>query len=93
MTPRAPVQQEAFSLGETARRLGVSCCTVRRAVARGQLAAFRVGRVLRVWGHEIERWTEATAARAKQAPPRPARVDSARHRQALADLRAMGVHI
>lgn len=48
------------SLAEVADRLGVSIKTVRRILARGDLPAHRIGRLLRVSDDDIERFIAAT---------------------------------
>lgn len=47
-TPVAPSFVPLLTLSEVADRLNVSVATVRRLVARGDLAAVRVGFVIRV---------------------------------------------
>jgi excisionase family DNA binding protein len=49
------------SLREAAEILGVSVRTVRREIERGRLAAFRVGRNLRMRMSELRRYMEGGA--------------------------------
>lgn len=49
------VAERAASVDEIARELKVAPITVRRAIRRGEIRAFKIGRLLRVPRSEIER--------------------------------------
>jgi excisionase family DNA binding protein len=54
-------ESECVSLSRAAKILGVSVRTVRREIDRGRLAAFRVGRSLRIRMSELLRYMESEA--------------------------------
>jgi len=54
--------RECVSLREASCRLGVCVRTVRREIDRGRLAAFRVGRNLRITLNELRRYMETEVA-------------------------------
>ena len=53
------VESECVSLSRAAKILGVCVRTVRREIERGRLAAFRVGRSLRIRMSELRRYMES----------------------------------
>jgi len=55
------VESECVSLARAAKILGVCVRTVRREIDRGRLAAFRVGRSLRIRMSELLRYMESEA--------------------------------
>lgn len=55
------IEQECVSLREASRLLGVCVRTIRREIDRGRLAAFRVGRNLRIKTSELQRYMEREA--------------------------------
>jgi len=52
-------ESECVSLSRAAKILGVCVRTVRREIERGRLAAFRVGRSLRIRMSELRRYMES----------------------------------
>jgi excisionase family DNA binding protein len=44
MSTPAPIEPEAITIGQAARRLGVHRDTLRSAIARGEVPAARIGR-------------------------------------------------
>jgi excisionase family DNA binding protein len=52
-------ESECVSLSRAAQILGVCVRTVRREIERGRLAAFRVGRSLRIRMSELRRYMES----------------------------------
>jgi excisionase family DNA binding protein len=55
-------ESECVSLSRAAEILGVCVRTVRREIDRGHLAAFRVGRSLRIRMSELRRYMEKELA-------------------------------
>jgi excisionase family DNA binding protein len=53
-----PQPPQLFSIGAVAVRLDVSRDTVRRLIARGDLAAIRIGGVVRVSADDLESFVE-----------------------------------
>jgi len=55
-TPSRPSQRHCESVGDAAARVGVSTKTVRRWIASGQLAGYRIGpRLLRIDPDDVDR--------------------------------------
>jgi len=55
-TPSQPSRRQYESVGEAAARVGVSTKTVRRWIASGQLAGYRIGpRLLRIDPDDVDR--------------------------------------
>ena len=52
-------EPECVSLSRAAKILGVCVRTVRREIERGRLAAFRVGRSLRIRMSELRRYMQS----------------------------------
>lgn len=64
VTPDAPYGRVSFSVDETAQLLGVSPGTVRTAIRKGRLAAFKVvegGRSVRIPAWSIDELTKQRA--------------------------------
>jgi excisionase family DNA binding protein len=61
MNEKTDAADECVSLSRVAKILGVCVRTVRREVDRGRLAAFRVGRNLRIRMSELRRYMEREA--------------------------------
>ena len=59
MASSDPLDTRWLSTAEAARRLGVTPRTVYCFIDRGELAVFRMGRVIRVREHDLEAFIEA----------------------------------
>ena len=66
MNEKTDAADECVSLSRAAKILGVCVRTVRREVGRGRLAAFRVGRNLRIRMSELRRYMEREPVGAQQ---------------------------
>lgn len=58
---RAAIVREAVSMADAAKLLDVHYETVRRLVSRGELEAFKVGRVLRIRKAVLVRYVQRVA--------------------------------
>ena len=61
MNEKTDAADECVSLSRAAKILGVCVRTVRREIDRGRLAAFRVGRSLRIRMSELLRYMDSEA--------------------------------
>lgn len=57
-----------ISLQEAARRLGINCGTLRKAVKRGELRAFRVRTVIRIDPLDLRRYLRAHLVAGERHP-------------------------
>lgn len=91
-TAAVPPERPFITINEAADLLGVSSSTVRRCIEDGRLAAFRLGRVIRVPREALDDMAAANPAREVAAIPerrtRRARRPVESPRQALARIRA-----
>jgi excisionase family DNA binding protein len=56
-----PIEQRYFSLGDTAKYLGLSPKTIYSWVEKGAIPAYKLGRVWRFDRDELERFVRGTA--------------------------------
>ena len=61
--PSAPSEPLALTIHQAARRLSVSATTVRRLLARGELARVALGRSVRVLARSVEALAERGGVR------------------------------
>ena len=65
------MEKRAFTVAETAQQLGCHPLTLRRAIARGELRAVRVGRKVLVPAVALDEFLAARPTSGREAEARP----------------------